>query len=867
MKKILLMLGIVLYSLALGAQDEHFTYYQMTPLLVNPVKTEVFYGSHRNRAVIHDQKPSFPNAHVTPMLYIDAPIIKGFHAWDWIGEGMNFNQDSLGSLKLTKASKVLVLFDETHDFQRLAALGIDLHEGIFHSQVFFQGTLLGTQIEDIRAAGFNYKILIDDMAKWYMSHRDDKEVEFHSNVSCKPAKFEHYITPDHFKLGSLGGYMNYEEMMDNISNMNDAFPDFITKMKAIGNYKTQEKNSLYWTKITSPTKNKKYQVLYTALHHAREPGSMLQLIYFMWYVLENYDKDPMIKALLDHVELYFIPCVNPDGFLYNIAGYPGGLVYWRKNRSIINGFRYGVDLNRNYGYKWGFDDIGSSDDPESLVYRGPAPFSEPETQAVRDFCNQHDFKFALNAHTTSGLLIYPWGYKYELTEDSSIFNKLGNNLTKENDYIHGNSKIIYIVNGDSDDWMYGDSSKPKILSMTPEVGRHGFWSPRIQLIPDCKQMLWMNIGTGLSCLPLANIEANEYPFIMQQEGSMEYEIVNIGIQEGNFKVDILPLSGNIISYSDKHRSYRIKPFSSKKQLLSFEVEPGTPDGDSIVFEVKIYNGYYSQTFHLSSRYVSSNPFFTEDFTDLHRWERSNNAVWGISNKTYTSRPGALADSPMSFYDSSTVGEIYTKANIITVPSGSKGLIWTYKAKWDMPNNGIDIVHPFIIVNGVKFTDLCSKYMTKSLLNDKQTYFGLKNDWVEEKIDLSDFVKPGDRLQLGFEIQTSMYLPLLLDGIYIDDIKLYNISSTHLSTQDSKIRKAWFELLPNPATNKVYIRMNKIPPPGSFWMVKDVLGRMVLKLKEPAIIPVSNWQPGLYIVEMHIKNQIAEVRKLIVHSTD
>ncbi len=104
MKKTLVLLGIMLYSLALRAQDEHFTLYQMTPLLVNPAKTGAFYGSYRGGAIIRDQTPSFHNTYVTPMLYIDAPIIKGFRAWDWIGVGMNYYQDQSGSLKLTKSS-------------------------------------------------------------------------------------------------------------------------------------------------------------------------------------------------------------------------------------------------------------------------------------------------------------------------------------------------------------------------------------------------------------------------------------------------------------------------------------------------------------------------------------------------------------------------------------------------------------------------------------------------------------------------------------------------------------------------------------------------------------------------------------------
>jgi carboxypeptidase T len=66
---------------------------------------------------------------------------------------------------------------------------------------------------------------------------------------------------------------------------------------------------------------------------------------------------------------------------------------------------YGVDLNRNYGYQWGYDDIGSSPDSNSDTYRGSGPFSEPETQAIRDFVTAHQFVVSLSYHLEDGINI------------------------------------------------------------------------------------------------------------------------------------------------------------------------------------------------------------------------------------------------------------------------------------------------------------------------------------------------------------------------------------------------------------------------------------------------------------------------------
>ena len=115
----------------------------------------------------------------------------------------------------------------------------------------------------------------------------------------------------------------------------------------------------------------------------------------------------------------------------------------------------------------GFDDVGSSPDPAEDTYRGPSAFSENETQMISAFCQQHNFKLALNYHTYSNLLIYPWGYIPDYyTPDGALYKNYGDILTTYNKYTAGtaNQTVGYMVNGSSDDWMYGEQTlKPKHL--------------------------------------------------------------------------------------------------------------------------------------------------------------------------------------------------------------------------------------------------------------------------------------------------------------------------------------------------------------------------------------------------------------------
>ncbi len=108
-------------------------------------------------------------------------------------------------------------------------------------------------------------------------------------------------------------------------------------------YNTFEGRPVYYVKISdNPNDNEEEtRVLYTGMHHAREPISLQQMLFFMYHLLENYETDPYIKQLIDNTELYFIPCLNPDGYEYNRQISPNGAGCGEKNRRD--------NLNSSYG--------------------------------------------------------------------------------------------------------------------------------------------------------------------------------------------------------------------------------------------------------------------------------------------------------------------------------------------------------------------------------------------------------------------------------------------------------------------------------------------------------------------------------------
>jgi len=236
------------------------------------------------------------------------------------------------------------------------------------------------------------------------------------------------------------------------------------------------------------------EVLFDALHHAREVMTSEMVLMLAEYLAEQYYAgDPEIVALLDENEIYLVPIVNPDGFLYNEQINPDGGGLWRKNRRDNGDGTWGVDLNRNYPYEWGCDE-GSSGDPGNDTYRGPSPGSEPEVQAMMNLIDDHDFVTRQSWHSSGNLTLYPWGYTIDDTPDEATFREMAAAMTQFNGYSPGQvGELLYPVCGGSFDWDYGgQDTHTKIFGFTNEIGgsSDGWWPPDSRRQPLFEENLW-----------------------------------------------------------------------------------------------------------------------------------------------------------------------------------------------------------------------------------------------------------------------------------------------------------------------------------------------------------------------------------------
>jgi len=350
-------------------------------------------------------------------------------------------------------------------------------------------------------------------------------------ISKKMNQFkDNYTFSGEFQLGSLGGYHNFQEIHEFFDSMvqNSPFPIYVD---TIG-FSIENRPILAYHIGDTLTNN---SVLLTSLIHAREPGSVSVLMYWLSNLATEY-KNGVSKAkfIIENRHIAIVPIVNPDGVLFNEANYPQGGGMWRKNRRNNGDGTFGVDLNRNFGplSSWDMPNDGSSIQTKDETYRGLSPFSEPEAVAIRDFCNISQFRIAMNYHTFGDMILLPDDKGEHITPN--FYDAFGMETQRLSGYIYGLSlpTVGYPVRGSTDQWMMlKEQNREAISAMTPEVGRIGrsFWrTPADSILIQCQvnSKLIDNVVRGAS-VNIRPVSAN----VIQKESKLflQIRLVNIGL--------------------------------------------------------------------------------------------------------------------------------------------------------------------------------------------------------------------------------------------------------------------------------------------------------------------------------------------------
>jgi carboxypeptidase T len=670
---------------------------------------------------------------------------------------------NLACAQSSKYSRVMVN-DDPSIISTLLHDGISL-EGVSRKGEHLILDLSAKEMEMLANKSITYTVLIGDLSSYYSNRAAD------DNVGKSGASFSDYEVPEGFELGSCGGFCTLDQMLAHLDTMAARFPNLITIRQPISPLETIEGRQVYFVKISdNPNINENEpQVLYTGMHHAREPIGMQHLLFYMYYLLENYASSEEIRNIVDNTEMFFVPVLNVDGYQYNITTDPNGGGMWRKNRRINDNGSFGVDLNRNYGFAWGYDNEGSSPYPGDETYRGTGPFSEPETQMMRDFCNNHDFKIALNYHSYSGLLLYTWDYIPDLCPDNTIFSSYAKRMVGDNGYIYGpGCTTIYPSNGGSDDWMYAElTTKNKILSYTPEVGweSDGFWPTTSRIIPLCQENMYQSLLAAKFVGRYAELKDASPVITQSKSGYFFYNLQRMGLVDtADYTVSLLPISSNILSFGNPVTYEGISLLEKISDSAAYQLSPDIHPGDQIKYMLVLDNGLYQETDTVIKVYGQPLLVFIDSLNTAGNWTGS----WALTNNSYHSGPNSITDSPSGDYGNSTISSCTLNYQIDL--RHASAAILNYWARWDI-EAGYDYVQVKVSANNGGYWQPMAGLYTKTGNSNQiaglPLYDGIQDNWVKEEINLSQFV--GQQIKLRFTLHSD--ISVVRDGFYFDDLTL------------------------------------------------------------------------------------------------
>ncbi|XP_014825341.1 PREDICTED: carboxypeptidase B2 [Poecilia mexicana] len=285
-------------------------------------------------------------------------------------------------------------------------------------------------------------------------------------------------------------YHTLEDIYDWINRTANDYPD---KVKAILVGSSYEKRPLYALKLSLNNRPNKKAMWIDCGIHAREWISPAFCLFFVHYSLSFYNVNTEMTRILDNMDFYVLPVMNPDGYKYTWTNRR----MWRKNRSPQKGTScIGVDLNRNFDANW--CTTGASSNPCDETYCGSFPESEPESQAVANFLRSHkeSIQIYLSIHSYSQMLIIPYSCSMDEAENHSELYEMVKTAADEirryyrNTYTYGaGAQIIYLAPGGSDDWAYNLGIKYSFTFELQDRGRYGFLLPPSHIQGACNEAL------------------------------------------------------------------------------------------------------------------------------------------------------------------------------------------------------------------------------------------------------------------------------------------------------------------------------------------------------------------------------------------
>lgn len=264
---------------------------------------------------------------------------------------------------------------------------------------------------------------------------------------------------------------SYAEIQAKLAELAARYPAYVTPLPTIG--VSYEGRNISGVRLGRGAQGAK-RVAFTAGTHAREWASEAVVMWFLGMSVQEMAAGTS-PLLTRDVDVYIVPCYNPDGYEYSRRADR----YWRKNRRLNYDGSYGVDQNRNWGDHWA--EVGVSFDPSDECYCGESAFSEAETRALSNWISQGAFSALIDFHSVAGMFLRPYGYKFDEAPDEQRLKALGGELVRDVQGVHGTvyenirGVDLYPAAGATDDWSYEIAGIPSVFTI--EVGGDDFAPP------------------------------------------------------------------------------------------------------------------------------------------------------------------------------------------------------------------------------------------------------------------------------------------------------------------------------------------------------------------------------------------------------
>jgi len=774
--------------------------------------------------------------------------------------------------------KIKIILDGK-DIHELEHLGLEADHGHHHNHRSITNYYSASELEILNNAGFEYEIIIKDVKAYYAEHGTMDEnygKVLQRRLECNngndaASEFEN-VTPENYSQdGTMGGYLTYDQALAELDRMAELFPNLITQRMAIDGILTHEGRELFYM-ILSDNPNieepKEPQIFYNSLHHAREPNSLSQLIFYMWYLLENYESNSEVQYLVNESAMYFMPIINPDGYVFNEMTDPNGGGFWRKNRFPNADGTFGVDLNRNYGYEWGSDDIGSSPNPGSDIYRGSGPFSEPETQAVKALSEANHFQIAINTHTFGNLLIYPFG-NGDLTPDNDLFVNLSSLMSIDNNFVFGTGveTLGVTVNGDSDDWMYGEvETKNRIFSITPEIG-NSFWPNSNEILNLNRITLRQNLNAAHylhNYGSVIDLEPNE--IIQATAGDLNLSLIKSSFLDGTLSIRAVSNTPELSFENESFGSFNLVNGETQEIGIIYSLDENFAE-EEISFSIFMDNGIFEKEFTFTRQveftieqptFVSTNPIETLDAFEV-------SGEWGLDDSQAISPIYSLGDSPGGDYQNNTFSSAFFDGPIEMGNAISASL--NFFVRFNIEPN-FDWARLMVSRDGQNFNPICGRFTNPAVedqagQNDVEVgdpiYDG-NQEWVMESIDLSDYLGE-ENLQFRFDFFSDGFVTG--DGINIDDLSFQITESESTSTKNQLDES--ITIFPNPVLNTLNIWFNSVLDNPLSYEIVNALGQRISNgriLSQKSAIAIQHLDNGMYTIRLFDEEGNSSSQKFI-----